>query len=97
MELENYFESCGACGSRTIHFVIDPPLVRRHCAKCGRDNSPTWGSEWMPGFPLPEFEKIAAFVRDDPAPMPRYVSPRSWEQLSNFERSQYFSDAALHE
>jgi hypothetical protein len=97
MQLENYFESCAACGSRTIHFVLNPPMIRRHCAKCGRDNSPTWGAEFAPGYPLPEFAAIAAFVPDRPAPSPRYVPPRSWEELSNFERSQHFGPAALHD
>jgi hypothetical protein len=103
MELERYFESCGACGSRTIHFVIDPPNVRYHCANCGRDNSTTWGSRRLPDHNGPAFDRVLdRMARFDVGPAAKY-EPRTppliktWDSLSAFEKSSHFSDAALHQ
>lgn len=108
MEIESFFESCGACGSRTIHFVMDPPFVRRHCAGCGRDNSVTWGREYLPGYPLTPFTPYkgcpAIYLNHNDAGKPTSYRvgmpvpiPTPWNELSNFDRSQHFSAAALHE
>ncbi len=107
MEIESFRESCAACGSRTIHFVMDPPFAVRHCAGCGRDNSETWGREYMPGYPLTPrwLENVPKkYLLHDADGTPIGVKvgtpvplSKPWDRLSNFERSQHFTDAALHE
>lgn len=101
MDIENYQESCAACGSRTIHFVIDPPDVRRYCAGCGRDNSTTWGFDRLPRHQGPGFDRVINRLKKPSKPIQCVpgISPlvKDWNELSNFERTMHFTDAALHE
>jgi len=101
MDIEQFRESCGACGSRTIHFVIDPPFVQRHCARCGRDNSTTWGNAFLT---IRNPDARAKHYKTFKPPEPSNVKPKDWrpyvkpwDELSSFERSLHFGPAALHE
>jgi hypothetical protein len=99
MELESYFESCGACGFRTIHFVIDPPIIRRQCANCGRDNSTTWGSHRLPEYQGPAFDRVLErLTRPSQLLKIKFGTPppwSEWDSLSAFEKSRHCSIEAL--